>query len=435
MKSLARAISLIKDERGAVLIFFVIFVPVAVGVTALAVDVGHLYGVRNELHNAADAGSLAGAAVLLFDDGSINADADDEGEEAASSNSSGLELLTEVTGQIGHWCFSCNDGDGEFTPIADGDLAPTTLIGVSDLSLDTDQTFVNAVRMEARRSDTPSFFARIFGFDQFFVKAQSVSYIGFAGSSTPGDLDLPIAICERSILLDGNYSCNVGRAISSSTTSSSGYNTGGWTDFDQVSCNGSSQQEVLPYAECPRSVDIPAVTGGDYMNTNGGQVTSLWTALYDFWINCAQYDSDGDGEEDHSLDTDGDGLPDQLWNVTLPVISCDGSNPGCSEVVAFVNMTITWIRIANNGPYPTKMADFNCSVPGDEATCWDEFITAFNLRDYDPANPDTPQPAIQPPEPQDKIIYFLPSCDPVGAFGLTGGRNFGIRAKIPVIVD
>ena len=51
----------LKSNRGAVAVIAAIMLIVLVGFTALAIDVGHLYLVRGELKNAADAGALAGA--------------------------------------------------------------------------------------------------------------------------------------------------------------------------------------------------------------------------------------------------------------------------------------------------------------------------------------------------------------------------------------
>ena len=44
---------------------------VFLGIAALAIDVSHLYVVRNELQNAADAGALAGDRFLYNEDGTM----------------------------------------------------------------------------------------------------------------------------------------------------------------------------------------------------------------------------------------------------------------------------------------------------------------------------------------------------------------------------
>ena len=91
------------------------------------------------------------------------------------------------------------------------------LWGVSDEELDNNTNFTNAVKVTTRREATPivAFFARIFGIENFQRTATAVAYIGFAGTLTPEDVDQPIAICKDSILIDGEYSCNIGRMINS----------------------------------------------------------------------------------------------------------------------------------------------------------------------------------------------------------------------------
>ena len=58
-----------RNESGAVAIITAILMVVFLGFLALAVDIGHLAAVKNELQNAADAAALAGARALVFEEG------------------------------------------------------------------------------------------------------------------------------------------------------------------------------------------------------------------------------------------------------------------------------------------------------------------------------------------------------------------------------
>ena len=51
-------------QRGAVAVMTALCLTALVGITALAVDLGRAWVVRNELQNAADAAALAGAGSL-----------------------------------------------------------------------------------------------------------------------------------------------------------------------------------------------------------------------------------------------------------------------------------------------------------------------------------------------------------------------------------
>ncbi len=52
------------NDRGAVAPLVGILIFLFIAFAALAIDVGHLYGVRNELQNAADGAALAAALVM-----------------------------------------------------------------------------------------------------------------------------------------------------------------------------------------------------------------------------------------------------------------------------------------------------------------------------------------------------------------------------------
>jgi len=77
---------LIHNQDGAVAALVAVCLVVFIAFTALAIDVNHLYVVRNELQNAADAGALAGARFLLNEGGSINTAANTFAYNAATEN-------------------------------------------------------------------------------------------------------------------------------------------------------------------------------------------------------------------------------------------------------------------------------------------------------------------------------------------------------------
>ena len=52
------------NNRGQVLVILALGILALLGVAALAIDVGFLYTVRNELQRSADAGALAGASYF-----------------------------------------------------------------------------------------------------------------------------------------------------------------------------------------------------------------------------------------------------------------------------------------------------------------------------------------------------------------------------------
>jgi Flp pilus assembly protein TadG len=413
------------DERGVAAIVVALVMLMLLGFAALAIDIGHLFAVRNELQNGADAGALAGARFLYNDDGTaVNTGVNQIAYDAATANhsetGSGSEVAVEVdwTGgnagdvQRGHWSFATRT----FTPNAS--TAPVDLWNVSAEELDANLNFINAVRVATRRAGTPavSFFAKLFGHQDFQLSTDAVAYIGFAGTLLPHDVDQPIAICEESILNDGDeYTCTVGRMINSGQNVASS-ETGGWTSFSQDdACTGGTNAQEVKDLVCGDGNPEPIMLGGD-MATNGGEIQSAFNQLIQCWAAAT-------GKI-------------QPWNVTLPVVSCPGNNVGtCEEVQGAVNLNIIWITEAGEDPSysnaPSQMAgvgefgSWSSSDP-DGQTRWNSFVLHFNLQNV----PDgAPAPYVK------KSIYFLPDCTPHEPAGGSGGDNFGVLARIPVLVE
>ncbi|MDW7711807.1 MAG: TadG family pilus assembly protein [Deferrisomatales bacterium] len=434
-------------EKGAVLVLVAILLVVFIGMAALAVDLGYLYVVRNELQNAADAGALAGARFLYNEEGtSVNPGANQIAFDAATANNAlaaaGAEPVevhwspdvgdgNEGDVQRGHWTFATRT----FTP--NDSLLPVELWGVSDEDLDGASEFINAIRVVTRRENAPAaaFFSRIFGFQSFALTAEAVGYIGFAGSLGPGEADQPIAICKQALVDgDGNYNCSTGRMINSGGGTT--HNTGAWTNFSQP-CQTASAQSVRPLV-CSAG-NLESIAMGDGIGTQGGMQDNVYRDLRDCWLGA-------------DVSKDWRGYPTQPWGLTLPVIDCPGNNPGtCSEVVGAVTLDIVWIKQSGADPQwtdiPLQMSaggtswvcsswkalgspeDINALTSAERQECWGEFADAFGLRTYNDVSVGT----LSASDLQ-KTMYFLPSCEVHEPAGNTGGANFGVLARIPVLV-
>jgi len=412
--------SILRNQRGAVAVIIGISIFMLVGFGALAVDIGHLHVARNELQNAADAGALAGARVLYNDDGTaVNVGANQKAYDAATANKSERTAVEVnwVSGndgdvQRGHWSFGLAGLERGFYPNAS--TTPVDLWNVSTADLDADPNFINAVRVVTRRTTqgTPvaSFFAGIFGHENFELSAEAVGYIGFAGTLLAHDVDQPIAICSDSILdISGEYSCNIGRMINSGVDTTTN-ETGGWTSFNQDDpCTGGTNAQEVKSLVCG-SGNPELITLGEPIATSGGDIQSAFNDLIQCWES-----------ETGKI---------QPWELTLPVIDCgDANNVGtCEVVVGAVILNIVWITEAGEDPEynnaPTQMGEWSNNDP-DGAARWNDFVSHFNLLNAD----GTPAPYAK------KSIYFLPDCAPHEPKGISGGENFGILAKIPVLVQ
>lgn len=427
------------NQKGAVIIFVVIALAFLIGMTALALDLGHLYLVRNELQNAADAGALAGVRFLYNSDGFVNPEANIIAYNAAVSNLSEKVPVEVLSAEIerGHWSFV----DKTFTP--NDSLLPVSLNPPYVFSdLDSNPDFVNAVRIVARRGGTPggtpaaAFFSRFWGYLGFNLQATAIAYIGFAQAMEPEAVDKPLAICLQAVIQDEQLSCVTGRMINSSG-SGTDTNTGGWTNYSQGSdcseANASDMSNLL--SECGGSNPTYLFVGSTIGLTNGMQ-TSTFEQLRDCWKQ-GMYDADGDDIPDTPLPLDSRGYPIKSWRIRLPLINCeDGFGPiiGCTPnvvVMGTVEVDVIWISKSGVDPQytdiPYQMEDWSCSGATQEEriACWDSFVNHFNLKSYD--QEDEPTPYLQ------KSIYVKPVCSQF--VGPSSGAVFNFFWKNPVLVD
>jgi Flp pilus assembly protein TadG len=424
--------SIIHDEQGVTLVLIAILLAVFLAFVAMAVDIAHLYVVRNELHNAADAGALAGARCLYdcFTDGSkpgskVNTLANQIAWDAAKANKSEKvevevkdALLNSDTGDVqrGHWSFTTRT----FTRLTRTDAPALWNITTEELDNPTDPAhrYVNAVRVKTRRETTQasSFFARILGFVGFNVTAESVAYIGFAASLEPTEADQPIAICKQSITdANGNYtSCNTGR-MSNSGSNAGTHNTAAWTNFT-LDCTTANKGNVVPLVcSTGNKWQLPF---GSSIGSTGGEIDPISTAVRTCFAPKTRTTS---------------------WEMTLPVIDCPSNNPGnCSKVIGAVSVNIVWVsdkdatsekEFQNEDFPPSAMDDWTCTGCASSSTprqcCWNNFVAHFKLENVDGATATYAR----------RSIYFIPKCIPHEPTGDSGGQNFGILAKIPVLVN
>ncbi|UCE71937.1 MAG: hypothetical protein JSV11_09335 [Nitrospiraceae bacterium] len=447
----------LRDHSGAVAIIVGISMIALMSFAALSIDLSHLFVVKNELQNAADAAALAGARVLYNDDGTIIQESSNQTAYDTAVLNKSEKVSVDVHGlqdgdvQRGHWSFAAKS----FT--ANASTATFNLWDLSTEELDANENFINAVKVTTRREDTPaaSFLATIFGKNSFTMSADAVAYIGFAGTLNPGDAKMPITICKESLLIDDAYSCSIGRMINSGQDVQTN-NTAAWTSYaqqresgDPDPClGGTNANEVRDVIDPPGPVkcfgeNMDVLKLGKPMATMGGEAESVLSKLRDCWV-----------EATDTTGPDGipDGIPDSSWNLTLPVIECPGNNIGvCEEVVGAVNINLVWITgpgesscnfhqgytnadgqwVEANHP-PLELDGWSCGLSEPSAAtdaelqaCWDSFVTYFNLQNADGST----APCAK------KSLYFQPDCTPHEPTGRSGGENFGVLSQIPVLVE
>ncbi len=437
------------SESGASTVHWLVALLVLLAFGALAIDMNNLYLSRSQLQIAADAGALEGARLLYNPDGSINlgqfgGSALDGATAAAHSNLSQGVAVEVLSAERGHWEFMTTQTDADgiergglftanatVTPAALFDPATGRYRSFQELNLDPNE--INAVEVVAARQLTPiqAFFGPLLGFDDYQMQARAAAYIGFSGTILPGEMDAPISLCEHRLRDEfGNWSCTIGRFISSSDNDEQ---TAGWTDFEQpLACSGGANTSSIREAYRCGEKRNPEMLLGKEMNVIGGEVQTVFDAIYDCWR--------------VSADTDNDGEPDMPWRLTLPVIECDDSNPGpCNKLIGATTMEVLWmVRSVNANQIdeeaPRRMGDWDSEDPSleidpsDGKQRWNSFVAHYEIKS---AAGSEFAYWVEPPGDngyRSKTIYFKPDCEPREAVGGSGGANFGIRAKIPVLV-
>ena len=185
-----------KKTEGATAITIAICLFVLIGMASLAIDVGQLYTVRNELQNVADAAALAGVGQLVQNSG---------GQAVRDS-----ALATQAAMQVAQ---TQSQLQGQPT-VADGARNDLTLhFGVWDIYSGNPATAwtdlgttcastsnANALRVTIIRSGDTVFgpvsniFAKIFGANTSTVNATATAYLGFTNQVQTGSIQVPLAL-------------------------------------------------------------------------------------------------------------------------------------------------------------------------------------------------------------------------------------------------
>ncbi len=143
------------DRRGATLILFTLMLVCMIAMVAFAVDIGYVNLTRTELQTAADASALAASSVLNQDADIIRSTAQNYASKHKSAGASVSLSTSDV--ELGVW----DSTTKAFTPITAGG---------------------NAVRITARRTSAPLFFARVLGRSSFDTTASAI------GMANPRDI-------------------------------------------------------------------------------------------------------------------------------------------------------------------------------------------------------------------------------------------------------
>lgn len=180
-------------HRGVVIVFTLTCIVVILGFAALAIDLGYLQVARVESQNAADAATLAGASAFLSETVFSRTGIDDSRLDSVRDRAILYGSYNSVARMPCR--LDANLGNGLSGDIVLGYLDPNNTRGAIDYS---NPSMFNAITVNARRTDLPTFFAGILGHQTMSVSASATAVVdnrfsGIRPTATGGPLT-PFAI-------------------------------------------------------------------------------------------------------------------------------------------------------------------------------------------------------------------------------------------------
>ncbi|CAJ0881768.1 hypothetical protein R20233_02718 [Ralstonia sp. LMG 32965] len=313
-------------QRGAVGMIAPMLLVVFLSIGAIAVDVAHLYVVRNELQNAADAAALAGAAGLYPANPTPQwSNAVTKGTNAVTLNASDGTKLATGTVTAGYW---------NLTGTPAGMQAQTITPGTKDVpGVQVTITRASGVNGGAVKG----WLTWVFGGGSADIRATAVAVIAAPGTANPGAL-FPVALNKCLFDLYWNYTTNQPindpstgqpKILQINTSYGSGSGTcasGEWTGFNGAT--DANTEKGLVSSGNPTTVNV-----GDSINISTGVKTSVYHAI------------------------------SYPITVTMPVVA--NVVPGSSSpVVAFAGFTITDVSTNGSHSYIAGHFTTNTKVSG-----------------------------------------------------------------------
>lgn len=189
MRKLAQKINFLflDNESGVVIVWVALLMVVLLSFAAMAIDIGHLMVVRNELQNAADAAALAGAQYFypsLTPKIPNWTAAETQAINSIQLNKSDGVTLVDGVVQSGYWNLS-------------GSPLGLQAKGITPENLDYPAVMVQVSRGDqANGGPVVNFFASIMGIGSSSVSAQAVAICASPGVAYPGAI-FPIAISKE----------------------------------------------------------------------------------------------------------------------------------------------------------------------------------------------------------------------------------------------
>jgi Flp pilus assembly protein TadG len=298
----------VKKPRGSAFLFTIVLViPFMLIMAGVAIDVGVLVTVRNELHRATDAAALAGAGHLAFDDTVF---------PVARANAVAYGASNPT--RFGPVSLNAN---GSNSPSGD------VVLGVWDTSKtppfqpSLDGTVVNAV--QCRTAQTfPTSFLRLAGLTSMSMSAQSIAVSNPPNTAPACVFPIGVTTCQ---FFNGPAwsSQGCGTAVTFATSSGqppgtqAGTNTGAWVDLTGANPTPGYLNTAIAAAANGTCASNPVA--GETVGANNGMIQSVVETFASYFV--PQYNaSSATPINDHNGNPVYTG---KGWDVYLPLIKTD----------------------------------------------------------------------------------------------------------------
>lgn len=320
-----------RDERGVVFVLVMIALGTLLAFAALALDVGNVMVVKNELHNVSDAAALAATRQLgrIYEEKSY-------GERENYHASADMATIISVAQQVG-----ASNAVAGSTGITIN--ASDVEIGRWDeptdpLSFRATLSQPDAVRVSARKDGfangpLATFFAGIFGVNTVDVSAKATAALTGQSTAEAGGLPIPVAI-SRAWLSGGTafQFCNQPIRFYPTNDPSS---CAGWNVYNRYkNANDNALRTTIADLQSGAYVS-PATTANvtQYVFIGGTMSTQTFDRMLSLF------------QARRNRDLNNDGLND-AWEAGVPVYdSSDCSNPsGAITIVGFATIVITGVQ-------------------------------------------------------------------------------------------
>lgn len=324
MKKKTKLILGLKDQRGVTIIVLAISIIMLLSIIALAVDIGYVMVVKNELHNIADASSLAATRQL----GAIY-------ETMSYQEQQNYVCDPATIIQVAKGVAAKNQAGGKSNTINDADVIIGTWNAQTKFLTPTLEQ-PDAVRVIARRDDVANgpittFFARVFGINTVPVSADATAALTGQSTAPRGGLPLPVGISKYGV--DPCIEKDIRFYPTNDPLSCGGWHT--YTTDDPYGPNANDLRKLLKALKDGKYQSPETIAGETKFEFTGGTLASVFDdmkALFDAMkvLNDGKLDNDEDSS---------------TWTTTAAVYDSDDcSNPNQTIlIVDFVTVTITKI--------------------------------------------------------------------------------------------